>query len=128
MAAGKSCLASIALAHVLTLTLGGGRVVAEWAAGVGPLAPPSDGARRCCCGTPDGRCCGMACCRSQTPQPRSSAAVVDLRPGWDWWCAPRTGGLRIGPRALASTEELAAHGQETAAPDTLQRKGVRLNI
>ncbi len=128
MSAGKHRLAAVALAHVLAITVGGGRIVAEGAAGVAPLTPPEETSRRCCCGTPDGRCCGMGCCRAQVPHSHSAAAVVDLRPVGDWWCTPRTGGLRTGTCSLSRPRWESAHAHDAAAPDTLQRLRVRLNI
>jgi hypothetical protein len=40
---------------------------------LGPAAP-----HKCCCGTPDGRCCGMGCCMKQAPKP--APAETPARP------------------------------------------------
>jgi hypothetical protein len=128
MAAGKRRVATVALAHVLAVTLAGGRVVPELAAGVVPLAPLTEAARHCCCGTPDGRCCGMGCCRAHVPQSNASTAVADLRPVGDWWCAPRSGSPSRGLHPLMQQRWDAVHRHGVPAPGTLQRMGVRLNI
>lgn len=35
---------------------------------------------QCCCGTPDGRCCGMACCGTKAPAPERQSSVPAPHP------------------------------------------------
>lgn len=92
-----------------------------------PAAGACQGPRRCCCGTVDGRCCGMACCRMPAKQ--------DGAPG-----LPKRPDNREQPVALvASAGELAVpevawfqSGSCAGAPptgsDTLITLSIRLNV
>ncbi|MBD3675402.1 MAG: hypothetical protein HUJ26_17955 [Planctomycetaceae bacterium] len=47
-------------------------------AGVSVTVDKSTG-QRCCCGTKEGKCCGMACCGVDTPKPKRTPAPQENR-------------------------------------------------
>lgn len=52
------------------------------AGGEGTVAASADqGQKVCCCGTEDGRCCGMACC--QMPNPKQDNTPASPKPSED---------------------------------------------
>ena len=126
------------LIHLLALSLS---MVAFY-----PQFTMADGGRRfsphrqapkvCCCGTSDGRCCGMACCGMERPKPASPKPAK----GQDELPRPEGDGNRLvlaiqanGPCARGGT-----HGRRLDAlancicashlEQTLQAEHVRLQI
>lgn len=70
---------------------------------LGSTVSASAGAKHCCCGTKDGRCCGMACCQTPSnPQERQAPAV------------PRPSEDSGQPLGLPPAANVAAIGRNTA--------------
>lgn len=85
--------------------------------------------RKCCCGTPDGRCCGTSCCATpipvpvpqpplrEPPQPRPDLLSLAAA-AWHWSVVPI-----VLPARPTSDREFVA-----SAFPSLQRSAVRINI
>lgn len=105
---------SVVLGLVFSLLAAG--IAPAWmtplqAAGVsGTLA----GKKTCCCGTKDGRCCGMACCKVAPPQEEQKTPSVP-RPGDDRTAPHCLAHVQQPVRAPSSTAFLQAAGREVAA-------------
>jgi hypothetical protein len=71
---------------------------------LGSTASAGTGEKHCCCGTKDGRCCGMACCQT-SPNPHEKQVPA----------APPSSEDRGQPLGLAPVANAAALGPTTAA-------------
>jgi hypothetical protein len=99
---------------------------------LGTMAPASTGAsdKYCCCGTEDGRCCGMACCQT-SPNPLEKQGPEAPRSSED---RGQTFGLPTNAGALLGREAASAAGQHfsqhpaSLGGSSLITLSIRLNI
>lgn len=77
--------------------VGGSPALMATASGEAAFAADNASAHTCCCGTKDGRCCGMACCGTQAPKQQRTPAPQKDRGELDgslliacWKAAPET--------------------------------------
>ncbi len=70
---------------------------------LGATVSKGTGEKRCCCGTKDGHCCGMACCQA-SPNPQENQAPAVPKPSED----------RGQPLGLAPVARTAMFGPNAA--------------
>lgn len=114
--------------HALAVVLALGPVAASAATPHSAAAQPLKLSRKCCCGTPDGRCCGMPCCRGNAPVPElPGAASQSLN------AAPESIGiLAERPRLSLKSGSLSRDKPESRlslvlSRPTLQQQAIRIN-
>lgn len=128
------------LTHVVAVCLIAGSVappvvIAEVGPGGLPGTVAADGSasplsRKCCCGTPDGRCCGKSCCATPIPVPVPQPPLREppqFRPDLLSLAAAAWHGS-----ALLSCAHSARPASDreflTSAFPSLQQSAVRINI
>ncbi|MEX0715626.1 MAG: hypothetical protein WD066_03530 [Planctomycetaceae bacterium] len=131
MRSAKKLLLSLLIVGIASVHPAGAGFIPEAAgAGAGAEAASARSPQPCCCGTSDGRCCGLACCEtpsrspgqdSPTPQPEVVRNLL-LGQAFHRGDVPRfaDGSWRSGPRAAADPIP--------AEVASLQAQQVRLDV
>lgn len=117
------------LVYLLAGCLAAGNPGATAAASKPSAARGASVAQRCCCGTKDGRCCALACCRG----PSSAPARQTQSPArWQAACDPFVLVARVhcveserSPGTVCGSKQ---GGFFAPSFPTLQQQAVRLNI
>ncbi|MCA9091217.1 MAG: hypothetical protein KDA90_21585 [Planctomycetaceae bacterium] len=102
-------------------------------AAVGTIAQASQPAKKCCCGTADGKCCGMGCCVArQAPGPEQTPLrnERDSRDGQRIPPAICCFGMPLDVNAGAGQQSGNSRFNASRLREggTLQAQGVRLNV
>jgi hypothetical protein len=123
-------LLSFCIVHVVSVVLAIGTPGVATALALSRVsAPAAVQHRKCCCGTADGRCCGMACCGTKAPSNKPQAPAVDLRLGSsDSFGIPQSAAefcIASSPPAVSDLARTVSHALRLP---TLLQQGVRINV
>ena len=105
------------------------RVMVGQALGATVSASTGAGEKHCCCGTEDGRCCGMACCQA-SPNPQEKQAPEVPRSSEDrgqHFGLPTVADALLGCDAASVREHLSQHPAGLSG-SSLIALSIRLNI
>ncbi len=86
--------------------------------------------RACCCGTEEGRCCGMACCALAPPTKQSAPSSNDTRDdrnGHPFPLALKSAGTSAEHAGIGRTATVSLLGN-SSGPVSLQARHVRLDV
>jgi len=106
------------------------RVIVGQATGATVSASTGAGEKHCCCGTEDGRCCGMACCQV-SPNPQEKQAPEVPRSTEDRcqpFGLPTAADGALLARDAASIREHLSHCPACLRGSSLIALSIRLNV
>lgn len=106
------------------------RVMVGQALGATVSASTGGGEKRCCCGTEDGRCCGMACCQTiPNPQEKQGPeAPRSLEDRGQPFGLPTIADAALLGRDAASIRERLCNDPACSSGSSLIALSIRLNI
>jgi hypothetical protein len=115
----------------LAFSLGMSALYPALAVGPQGAQPPADSPRKCCCGTPDARCCGTACCMSRLPpkpaEPASPGGRNPQRVDTLVLVLDTTANFELAGGDAARLARPLSEATGSPADSTLQALQVRLN-